>query len=82
MKLAERKGYRNITRDEIALEAGVHPSNVSYHLGTMIELRRHVMREAVRAECLSIIAQGLVVRDKHALKASVELRGAALASLG
>lgn len=81
LKLAAKHGYRNITRDAIALEADVHPSNVSYHLGTMIELRRHIMREAVRTECLPVIAQGLAARDRHALKSPPELQAAALASL-
>lgn len=81
MKLAAAKGYRHILRDEIAVEAGVHPSNISYHFGTMIELRRTIMREAVRTECLPVIAQGLAAGDKHARKCSSEVQQAALATL-
>jgi len=81
MKLAVRHGYRHVLRDQIAVEADVHPSNVSYHFGTMIELRRHIMREAIRTECLPIIAQGLAAGDKHARKCPTELQQAALASL-
>ena len=79
--LAERFGYRNITRDAIATAAGVTPSVVTYHLGTMVELRRHVMREAIRVRCLKIIAQGIAGGDKHARKASPELQRAAFDSL-
>ena len=78
--LAERFGYRNITREAIAAASSVPPSVVSYHLGTMVELRRHVMREAVRCRSLPVIAQGLVMRDRHALKAAVELQEAAMQS--
>lgn len=81
MKLAAKVGYRHITREQIAAEAGVHPSNVSYHFGTMIELRRTMMREAVRTECLPVIAQGLAAGDKHARKSPPELQAAALATL-
>lgn len=81
LKLAAKHGYREITRDAIAIEADVTPSLVSYHLGTMIELRRTVMREAIRTECLPVIAQGLAANDKHARKSSNELQAAALATL-
>lgn len=73
--------YSRITRDEIAKKAGIPPALISYHLGTMPELRRHIMREAVRTECLPVIAQGLAARDRHALKAPEELRQRALQSL-
>lgn len=81
LALAVKHGYRSITRDQIAAEASVHPSNVSYHLGTMIELRRHIMREAVRTECLPVIAQGLAAGDRHARKCPPELRAQAVQSL-
>lgn len=81
LKLAAIAGYRNITRDVIAEAASVPPSLVSYHMGTMIELRRHVMREAIRTRCLAVIAQGLSVGDHRARKASPELQRAALESL-
>lgn len=81
LKLAEKHGYRNITRDAIAAEAAVTASLVSYHLGTMIELRRHVIREAIRTECLPVIAQALTARDRHALKCPKELQSQALMSM-
>lgn len=75
------KTYLRITRDEIARQAGIPPSLIAYHTGTMAEFRRDLMREAVRVGCLPVIAQGLAVRDRHALKAPPELRAAALQSL-
>lgn len=80
LKLAAKDGYGRITREAIAAAAGVSPGLVTHHMGTMEQLRRDVMREAVRAECLPVIAQGLVARDRHALKAPDPLQKKALAS--
>lgn len=82
LELAKRRGYNCITRDEIAERAGVPSSLIAYHCGTMDNLRRDLMREAIRTECLPVIAQGLAVRDRHALKAPEDLRRRALQSLG
>lgn len=81
LEIAPTTGYSRMTRDEIAKRANVPPSLVAYHMGTMNELRRQVMREAIRVECLPVIAQGLAVRDRHALKAPDELRCRALDAL-
>lgn len=82
LKVAPEKGYNRITRDDIAKEANIPPTLIPYHMGTMTELRRHIMREAIRIECLPVIAQGLALRDRHALKAPEELRRRAIQSLG
>jgi AcrR family transcriptional regulator len=81
LEIAATKGYNRITRDDIASRANIPPTLIPYHMGTMTELRRHIMREAIRAECLPVIAQGLAIRDRHALKAPEELRRRALQSL-
>ena len=81
LALASTHGYRNITRDQIAIKADVTPSLISYHLGTMLELRRHMMREAIRTENLPVLAQGIASKDKHALKAPPEMRAAAIDTL-
>lgn len=81
LEIAPTTGYSRMTRDEIAKRANIPPTLITYHMGTMIELRRQVMREAIRVECLPVIAQGLAVRDRHALKAPDELRHRALQSL-
>lgn len=73
--------YSRITREEIARHANIPPTLITYHMGTMADLRRDIMREAVRQECLPVIAQGLAARDRHALKAPEELRARALQSL-
>ncbi len=82
LKLAMRAGYTRITREAIAAAAGVSPGLVTHHMGTMEQLRRDVMREAIRAKCLPVIAQGVVARDRHALKAPRELQQKAFSALG
>lgn len=82
LKAAAKQGYQRITRETIARAAGVSEALVTYHLGTMPELRRAVMREAVRTECLPVLAQGIVTRDRHALKAPQPLQTRALSSYG
>jgi hypothetical protein len=44
-------------------------------------LRRAVVRAAIDQKDLAIIGQALAAKDKHAAKAPLELRVAALASL-
>jgi AcrR family transcriptional regulator len=72
--LAKRIGYANITRDAIALEAGVASGLVSYRLGNMASIRTAVMRQAVRDGVIEIIAQGLAAGDEQAKKAPPEMR--------
>jgi AcrR family transcriptional regulator len=79
LRLAAAQGWNAITRDDIALAAGVSPGLVSARLGTMDAMRRSVMRAAVTRGLVAIVAQGLAVRDRHALRASDELRAAAAA---
>lgn len=81
LKLAATRGYACLTRDEVAAAAGIASSLVAHHMGTMQAFKRDLMREAVRVECLPVVAQGLACRDPHALKASDELRARAAASL-
>lgn len=81
LELAPKVGYQKLTREAVAQRLGIPPSLIPYHMGTMAEFRRQVMREAVRVECLPVIAQGIAASDRHALKASPELRARALQSL-
>jgi len=81
LAMAAKHGYHQMTRQQIAEHAKVSPALVSHYLGTMDAMRRDVMRHAVRCGNLAVIAQGLALRDRHALKASAELQRAAGASL-
>lgn len=80
--LASKSGLAKLTREQIALKANVSPGLVSARLGTMENLRRSVMRQAVAREDLKLLAEGLVTRHPVALRAPAELRARAAASLG
>jgi AcrR family transcriptional regulator len=82
LKLAAADGWSKLTREAIALAAGVSPGLISARLGTMDALRRSVMRAAVRERCVAVVAQGLAVRDKQAMRADPALRAAAAAWVG
>jgi AcrR family transcriptional regulator len=75
LHVAAADGWANLTRDAIAVAAGVSPALVSARLGTMAATKRAVMREAVRREVLPVVAEGLALRDAHAMRASDELKG-------
>jgi AcrR family transcriptional regulator len=77
LALAATDGLRQLTRERIAQTAGVSPALVSARLGTMEQLRRSVMRAAVRQRVVPVVAEGLAVRDKHAQAADEELRALA-----
>lgn len=78
LRHAAERGYTRITRADIAAEAGVAVGVVNAAYGTMGQLKRDIMRHAVKRELLSIIADGLALREPQALAASPELRRRAL----
>lgn len=79
---AEASSYVRVTREGIAQRAGCSPNLVSNYFSTMPQLRRTLMRAAVKGERLKIVAQGIVMEDKHALEAPEDLRQRALAAAG
>lgn len=81
LRLAAKVGYTNIRRDAVAEEAGCSNGLVNEYYGTVGQLQRDVMREAVRTKNLPVIAQGLAVNDPYAKKASEELKQQVRASL-
>lgn len=82
MRLAEQGNYQSVTRDQIANAAGVSVGLVSTHCGTMQNLRRDIMRQAVKNRILRIVAQGLAAGDSHARKAPSDVRADAAKLLG
>ena len=79
LRLAAAQGWRSITRDDIALAAKVSPALVSARLGTMEQMRRSVMRQAVATRCVPVVAQGLAMKDRQAMRADESLRAEAAA---
>lgn len=79
LRLASADGMAAVTHDAVASAAGVSRALVICRLGTMTDVRRSVMRAAVRERCVPVVAEGLARKDKHALKADAELRELAAA---
>lgn len=81
LQISERDGFSRLSRAVVAEECGVHDSLIPYHFGTMVNFKRDIMRHAIRKENLNVIAQGLALRDPHAMKAPQELKDRAIGSL-
>jgi len=78
---AEENGFTNLTRRSIASRCDVAEPLINHDLGTLPQLKRTIMRAAVRQRVLKIIAEGLAIRDPHALNADPELKQKAIASI-
>lgn len=81
LREAKKHGWANLTREQIATAASVSPALVSARLGTMVNLRRDVMRQAVKLGELRVLAEGLAARDPIAMKAPAEMRQRAAAAM-
>lgn len=81
LALSVRHGYNHVTRAQIATAAGCSEGLVTHSLGTMTTLRRAIMGEAIRAECLPVIAQGLAARDARAMRIPDDVKRRAAATL-
>lgn len=81
VKLAHQHGYNNLRRTDIAEMVGVAGSTINHYWGTVVQLKRAVMRMAVKNKDLVIIAQGLALNDKQAKKAPKSLRDEAIKGL-
>lgn len=79
--MAKDVGYHKITRDAVAEAAGVSMGLVTRYFGTMTQLRRDIVRHAIREQVPEIIAQALANGDDHARKAPEELKMRAKAIL-
>lgn len=79
--VAEVNGYQSMTRHAVATRAGVAPGLVSAYWGTMTQLRRAVMRRAIKLEKTVIIAQGLACGDDTARGAPPALKAQAAKTL-
>ena len=81
IKLANRHGYATLSREQIADAARCSPATVSHVFGTMPQMRRAIMGEAIRLRDAKIVAQGIAIRDSRALKVDESLRRAAAESI-
>lgn len=78
LDLSKVDGYHKIGREDIATAAGVSPALVSKYFGTLNQLRRSIIRAAIKQEIPEIIAQGIANRDDHVKNITDELKQKAL----
>lgn len=82
VELAEKYGYRNITREQIAERAQVGNGTVTNVLGNVKQMRLAIIRHGVRVGNKTIIAQGTVAQEPYVIrKVSTDDRLAALKSV-
>lgn len=79
--VATANGYKHITRDLVAKEAGVSAGLVTTYFNTMPQLRRDLIRYAIRNNLQKIIAQAVVNNDPQTAKLTTEQKQKALESL-
>lgn len=77
---AEENGYQWITRAGVAARLGWSESAVSNYFSPFVELKREVMREAVKRGILTILAQGLAEGSAIAHSADPDLKKRALSA--
>lgn len=82
VSLARKHGYMLVSREQIATAAKCSPATVSHVFGTMRQMRRAIMGEAIRLRDPIIVAQGIALRDSRAIHVDAELRAAAAVSVG
>ena len=78
---AEKIGYNRVTREVVAKHVPCAPSLVSHYWGTVEQLQKSILREAVKSKNLKIIAQGLVSRSPITRRVPMEIKQAALQTL-
>lgn len=82
LAIASMSHYLKVTREQIARKAGVSATAVQYHFHTMCQLRKELIRAAIKRECLPVIAQGYVAKDPCVLRAPEDLRRRAVEAIG
>lgn len=78
--LSIREGWGTITRDKVAASAGVSAGLVTKYFVSTDELRDCIMRTAIERELLTIIADGLALRNTVAMSAPANMRAQAILS--
>ena len=80
MLIAEANGFENVTRERLALAAGVSTALISRYWSAL-GLQTAIVQEAVATNRLLILAQGLAAGHPDARAASYESRLAAASLL-
>jgi len=85
--VAVAKGFNNFRLVDIAEQAKCSTGSVIRYWATMVQVRRDVMRAAIKgaeqdSALLRIVATGVALGDARCRKLSPELRARAVATLG
>lgn len=78
VELAAELGYHKIRRFEVAKQAKVSSGLINFHFRTMEELKKSVMKYAIKNKNLKIIAQGIVLQDPQVLKLPDDVKQSAV----
>ncbi len=78
---SKKIGFSAMRQKDIAEQAECGFGTVTLYFNTMTQMRRAVMREAIKQQDVAIIAQGLGIGDPDAKKAPPELKKKAAALL-
>ena len=81
LRATRKCGFASVRIQDIAIEAGCGYGTVSLYFNTMLQMRRAVMRAAIKREDLAILAQGLGIRDATARKAPQDMKEKAVKTL-
>lgn len=81
VELAKSLGYQWITRDQVAEAADVAAGTINNAYGSMVGLKRAVLRHAVAEGIVEIVAQGLADGHEIARGAPAELKTRAAARM-
>lgn len=81
LKLAEEIGVMNINRTNVGKRADVAAPTISYHFGTADQMRRAVMRHALKVKNLKVLADVIVAKDAFAEKIPSAVKAEALGHL-
>ena len=74
VRAAEIHGYVAVSRDQICEELGCSPAMINRYYGSLEGIRRLIIPEAIRVKNLNDIAQGILMKDRRALKVSEEIK--------
>ena len=64
LALAEKKGYLAVTQQDIAKKAKTCRQLVVNYVGNMKEMQAFIMKEAIKRKMVSVVAQGVVMKQK------------------
>ncbi|MCK5127605.1 MAG: TetR family transcriptional regulator [candidate division Zixibacteria bacterium] len=74
-------GYRNITRDNVALIANCSRGLINYHFDTIEELRGEVIKRAIALAIPNLIAEAILDKSPLVSNISEDLRAKAANSI-